>query len=77
MKKELKQVLNSLTPAEGLICKAVCRGYSNQEISKLYAISKRTVEAHRANIYRKLPNVRNLADLTRFWYCIEPLKTHK
>jgi len=54
MKKELKQVLNSLTPAEGLICKAVCRGYSNQEISKLYAISKRTVEAHRANIYRKM-----------------------
>jgi len=54
MKRELKELAKVLTPAELLICKAVCRGFSNREISELYAISKRTVEAHRANIYRKL-----------------------
>ena len=54
MKRELKELAKVLTPSEFLVCELVCEGYSNQQIGEECHISKRTVEAHRANIYRKL-----------------------
>jgi two-component system response regulator DctR/two-component system response regulator TtrR len=51
-----------LTPREKIICSLVVQGYTNKEISVELLISERTVETHRANVFRKL-NVRNAAEL--------------
>lgn len=55
-------VLGSLTVREEGVCKLVVQGYSNKEISSELSITERTVETHRANIFRKL-NVHNAAEL--------------
>ncbi|AVL70111.1 HTH-type transcriptional regulator MalT [Oligella urethralis] len=52
----------SLTPRELNVCSLVVQGYTNKEISQALGISERTVETHRANVFRKL-NVRNAAEL--------------
>ncbi|OFV45948.1 Nitrogen regulation protein C [Oligella urethralis] len=52
----------SLTPRELSVCGLVVQGYTNKEISQALDISERTVETHRANVFRKL-NVRNAAEL--------------
>lgn len=51
-----------LTPREKNVCLLVVQGYTNKEISAELLISERTVETHRANVFRKL-NVRNAAEL--------------
>lgn len=51
-----------LTPREKSICVLVVQGYTNKEISVELNISERTVETHRANVFRKL-DVRNAAEL--------------
>ena len=51
----------SLTPRELSVCGLVVQGYTNKEISQALDISGRTVETHRANVFRKL-NVRNAAE---------------
>lgn len=51
-----------LTCREKNICKLVVQGYSNKAISSELLISERTVETHRANVFRKL-NVHNAAEL--------------
>ncbi|NLP32533.1 Transcriptional regulatory protein uhpA [Oligella ureolytica] len=60
-----------LTKREESICKLVVQGCSNKEISSRLLISERTVETHRANIFRKL-SVHNAAELQhdygRFFY---------
>ena len=43
-----------LTLREEDVCKLVVQGCSNKEISSELLISERTVETHRANIFRKL-----------------------
>lgn len=55
-------VVGVLTLRERGVCKLVVRGYSNKEISSKLSITERTVETHRANIFRKL-NVHNAAEL--------------
>lgn len=55
-------VVGSLTVREEGICKLVVQGYSNKAISSELSITERTVETHRANIFRKL-NVHNAAEL--------------
>ncbi|CAM5203601.1 response regulator transcription factor [Oligella ureolytica] len=51
-----------LTLREEDVCKLVVQGCSNKEISSELLISERTVETHRANIFRKL-DVHNAAEL--------------
>ncbi|WP_432786390.1 HTH-type transcriptional regulator MalT [Oligella sp. MSHR50489EDL] len=51
-----------LTPRELNVCALVIQGFTNKQISQELDISERTVETHRANVFRKL-NVRNAAEL--------------
>lgn len=54
-----------LTRRETEIVRLLAEGRRNREISGLLGISSRTVDAHRANIMRKL-NIGNISDLIRF-----------
>ncbi len=54
--------VGSLTQREEDVCKLVVQGCSNKKISSELLITERTVETHRANIFRKL-NVHNAAEL--------------
>lgn len=55
----------SLTEREKLIIKLIAEEHTNNEISEMLNISKRTVEGHRAKINTKLA-VKNTAGLIRF-----------
>ncbi|NLA50738.1 MAG: response regulator transcription factor [Alcaligenaceae bacterium] len=54
--------IEGLTLREEDVCKLVVQGCSNKQISSELLITERTVETHRANIFRKL-NVHNAAEL--------------
>jgi DNA-binding NarL/FixJ family response regulator len=54
-----------LTPREEEIVKLVAEAHTNEEISELLFISKKTVERHRANILEKL-GMRDRVELTRY-----------
>lgn len=54
-----------LSRRERQIVKLISEGYSSREIAESLSVSPRTVEAHRANIYRKL-GMHNLADLIKY-----------
>jgi DNA-binding NarL/FixJ family response regulator len=54
-----------LSRREQQIVKLISEGFSSREIAETLAVSPRTVEAHRANIYRKL-GMHNLADLIKY-----------
>ncbi|MDA8166027.1 MAG: response regulator transcription factor [Desulfobacteraceae bacterium] len=54
-----------LTPRERQILKLIAEGITNREIADLLAISKRTVEHHRANLMKKL-DAKNTADVVKF-----------
>jgi len=54
-----------LSKRELEILKLLALGYTNEEVSKMLFISKRTVEAHRSNIMNKL-QLKNRAELVRF-----------
>lgn len=56
---------NVLTPREREVLVAVAQGMSNKEIAARLGISRRTVEAHRDSLSRKL-GIRTVAGLTRF-----------
>ncbi|WP_455371940.1 response regulator transcription factor [Limibacillus halophilus] len=56
--------LLSLTPREEEVCKMICKGHSNNEISRLLEISSRTVEVHRARVMEKT-GAANLSVLMR------------
>jgi len=56
-----------LTPREREVLVAVSQGLANKEIAAQMGISRRTVEAHRESITRKL-GIRSVAGLTR--YCL-------
>lgn len=53
---------NILTPAEIRVSRYLVNGFTNKEIAISIGCSPRTVEAHRANMIRKL-NVRNSVEL--------------
>jgi two-component system response regulator FixJ len=46
------------------VCKMICKGHSNNEISRLLEISSRTVEVHRARVMEKT-GAANLSVLMR------------
>jgi len=54
-----------LTPRELDVLKLIARGYTNRQAGEELSISVRTVEGHRANIYKKL-GVNSRVELVRF-----------
>jgi FixJ family two-component response regulator len=65
--------LATLTERERAILALAAGGNSTKEIARTLAISPRTIDAHRANILRKL-NVKSVADLLR---AVLPLGTRR
>ncbi len=58
-------LLDTLTPRERDVLDGVARGLTNKAIAGELGISRRTVEAHRESLMRKL-EIHNVAGLTRF-----------
>jgi two-component system response regulator FixJ len=67
-------VLNELTSAEKRVLKLVLDGRSSRDIAQLLNRSKRTIEAHRANVMRKL-GAENLIELVKRAHEIGLIKT--
>jgi len=63
--QEAEDLYETLTNREREVFHWVIAGHSSAEIAGLLAISPRTVETHRVNIYRKL-NLHNAEDLQAF-----------
>lgn len=57
--------LDQLTPRERDVLRGVARGLANKAIAAELGISRRTVEAHRESLMRKL-EIHSVAGLTRF-----------
>jgi DNA-binding NarL/FixJ family response regulator len=64
-KQEPEQFINQLTRSEIEILQMIASGLGSQEIATVTNRSKKTIEAHRANIRLKL-NLKNSADLIRY-----------
>ncbi len=61
-----------LTPREHDVMMCIARGMPNKIIGNTLGISQRTVEAHRANIFRKL-KIRNAVELANYvWMQCHP-----
>ncbi|MBL0172925.1 MAG: response regulator transcription factor [Gemmatimonadaceae bacterium] len=58
-------LLGALTPRERDVLDGVARGLTNKAIAAELGISRRTVEAHRESLMKKL-EIHNVAGLTRF-----------
>jgi DNA-binding NarL/FixJ family response regulator len=56
---------NNLTPRERQILKLLAEGKANKVVATALGLSTKTVEAHRANLMRKL-DLRSLSDLIHF-----------
>jgi DNA-binding NarL/FixJ family response regulator len=54
-----------VTPREREIIQLLAEGHSNKETASALGISVKTIEAHRANIMRKL-HLRSISDLVRY-----------
>lgn len=63
--REKEGLKNQLSQREVEIIKFIVNEHTNEEISKILELSKRTVDNHRQNILTKL-NLRNTAGLVRF-----------
>jgi DNA-binding NarL/FixJ family response regulator len=63
--------LEGLTSRELEVGALLVRGHTNAEVAQLLSISTRTVESHRASIYRKL-RVRTRAELFQVWTGASP-----
>jgi DNA-binding NarL/FixJ family response regulator len=60
-----KPASNHLTPRERQILKLLAEGKANKVVANTLGLSIKTVEAHRANLMRKL-DLRSLSDLIHF-----------
>ncbi|MFA5826807.1 MAG: response regulator transcription factor [Gallionellaceae bacterium] len=65
IKRKPEQLISQLTHSEIEILQMIASGLGSQEIALLTNRSKKTIEAHRANIRFKL-NLKNSADLIRY-----------
>lgn len=63
--KRAKDRADLLTAREREVCSYLAAGYTNVEVAEALAISKRTVETHRAAIMSKV-GLRSRADLVQF-----------
>jgi len=59
-----------LSPREQQVCTYLCLGWMNKEIGIKLGISRRTIEDHRKNIFKKR-GVRNCVELVRSVYNIQ------
>jgi len=64
IKEQREALLSALTPREREVAEHLNEGLSNKEVALKLACSPRTVEIHRARIFKKL-SVRNVAGLVR------------
>lgn len=62
----LQEKLATLTARENEMLQQLIQGYSSKEIARLYSLSPRTIEAHRANIFSKL-DVNSLPKLLKIY----------
>lgn len=62
---EWQRLYDSLTQREKQIASLVATGLMNSQVAKRLSVSERTVETHRANVYRKL-GISSLSELIRF-----------
>ncbi len=60
----LDAIIACLTPREKQVFHYVSRGLPNKVAAAELGVSQRTIEAHRARIFRKM-NVRNATELAR------------
>jgi len=60
-----QELVENLSEREIEVLKQICIGLSNQEISQILHISKRTVDKHRANLLDKT-NSKNTAHLVMY-----------
>lgn len=65
----------ALTKKQKNVCDLVVTGLSSKEISRRLGISKRTVESHRVEVYRKM-GVKNAVELVRRVVTEEGNKSH-
>jgi DNA-binding NarL/FixJ family response regulator len=66
MRGDTRDVLGeNVTPREREIIQLLAEGNSNKEVASALGISVKTIEAHRANIMRKL-HLRSISDLVRY-----------
>ena len=56
---------DAATPREREIIQLLAEGHSNKEVASTLGVSVKTIEAHRANIMRKL-HLRSISDLVRY-----------
>lgn len=61
-----------LTPREHDVLHYLVCGMPNKVIAAELGVSQRTVEAHRARIFRKL-NVRNVVELSHLYWGLTPI----
>ena len=54
-----------ITDREKQVLRLIAQGYSNKQIAQQLSLSVKTVDAHRANIMRKL-QIDNLAGLIKY-----------
>jgi DNA-binding CsgD family transcriptional regulator len=64
-----------LTLKQKIVCDLVVTGLSSKEISRRLGISKRTVDSHRVEVYRK-KGVKNAVELVRLLMTEEGIKAH-
>ena len=62
---QANELLDALTPRERDVLQGIARGLTNKAIAAELGISRRTVEAHRESLMKKL-EIHNVAGLTRF-----------
>lgn len=58
----MMQKMAQLTPREKEVLKLLGRGLPNKVVAGMLGVTERTIEAHRAHIFRKM-KVRNLVHL--------------
>lgn len=68
-------IVQRLTEKQKNVCDLVVTGMSSKEISRRLGISKRTVEAHRVEVYRKF-GVKNAVELVHRFLTDERSKAH-
>jgi DNA-binding NarL/FixJ family response regulator len=67
--------LQGLTPTQLKVAECLCEGLSNKEVALRLHKSPRTIEDHRADIYRRL-GVKNAVELILKAYGLKPEATH-
>lgn len=68
---KIQQRLSQLTQREQQVCRLVAQGHTNRQIATALTISEKTVEAHRAQVMRKM-EAGSMAELIRMVLVADP-----